>query len=221
VSDVSVFELDGLIIKWFGHASFLIKGSKTIYIDPYVLPQNTEKADVILVTHDHYDHCDVENINKLKKEGTVIVTTTECSDKLSIENIKTVKPGDSVSIDGIKVFATFAYNIKKPFHPKGRGVGFVVEMDGKKIYHAGDTDFVPEMRGLKYDKLDVAILPIGGTYTMNLDEAVEATKTINPDYVIPMHFGKTGNIDLPANPEYFRKVLAQVGVKVKVLEPVQ
>ena len=175
-------------IRWLGHASFEIEtAGKVIYLDPYIIPKDAKNADLILVSHDHYDHCDTENIEKIKRDKTLILTTEGAAKRIS-GNVKVVNPGDEVDFDGIKVGAIPAYNIGKPFHPKGAGLGFILESDGKRVYHAGDTDVIPEMGEL--EEITVALLPIGGTYTMDVKEAVEAAKMINPRIAVPMHYGK-------------------------------
>jgi L-ascorbate metabolism protein UlaG (beta-lactamase superfamily) len=173
-------------IEWLGHASFRLRAdNKVIYIDPFKIPGG-EKADIILITHDHYDHFDPGSINSIKKPDTLIIAPESCSSK--VPDIRAVKPGDVVSVKDVEIKAVHAYNIGKPYHPKGSGVGFVVKIAGKTIYHAGDTDRVPEMENLK--NIDVALLPAGGTYTMNAEEAAEAANAIKPAIAIPMHWGK-------------------------------
>ena len=178
-------------IKWLGHASFKLTGEKTIYIDPFKMTE-TEPADIILLTHEHFDHCSPEDIKKIQAEKTVIVCPENCAAKLS-GNIKTIKPGESIDVEGIKIEAIPSYNIDKfrepgvPFHPKDlNGIGCIITINNKRIYHAGDTDFIPEMKDLK--DIDVALLPVGGTYTMNAEEAAEAANTIKPKLAIPMHY---------------------------------
>jgi len=179
-----------LIVRWFGQASILMKTlGKNIYIDPYA-GKYSEKADVILITHDHPDHCDIEKILSISQPSTVILTSAECSKKLS-GNVEILAPGETREVKGIKIVGVEAYNVKRfrspgvPYHPKGTQVGFLVEAEGKTIYHAGDTDFLPSMKRL--GKIDVALIPIGGRFTMDLDEAVEATLAINPKTVVPIH----------------------------------
>lgn len=198
------FDYKGVSITWFGHASFMIKGSKTIYIDPYVLPEDPEPADIIIYTHKHFDHC-VE-ANKIRKQGTIAVGPCEFSDKK-------LSAGEQTEVKGIKIQAVEAYNIGKPFHPKGLGIGVIVEIDGVRIYHAGDTDFIPEMKDYR---CDIALLPIGGTYTMDEEDAAKATKAINPEIVIPMHFNYLDQTK--ANPEYFSKLVGKYSnAKVVIL----
>ena len=172
-------------MTWLGHDVFKIDGSKTVYIDPYNI-ESGEKADLVLVTHDHFDHCSPEDVEKVQQPETVIVTEKDSAQKLS-GDVKTMKPGDSLTIDNVKIEAVPAYNTNKDFHPKANGwLGFVLEMDGVRIYHAGDTDFIPEMKDLS---VDIALLPVSGTYVMTADEAVEAAMAINPGVAVPMHYG--------------------------------
>jgi L-ascorbate metabolism protein UlaG (beta-lactamase superfamily) len=173
-------------ITWLGHDGFLIKGDgKAVVIDPFQITQ-CEPADIILITHEHYDHCSPEDIRKIQKASTVIVTEADSARKLS-GDVRVVQPGDKLTVSGIPIEAVPAYNTNKNFHPKQNGwLGFVVTVDGVRIYHAGDTDLIPEMDSLK---TDIALLPVSGTYVMTAEEAVEAAKTIKPKLAIPMHFG--------------------------------
>ena len=180
-------KIDDMLAKmtWLGHDCFRIDGSKTVYIDPYNIEPGKE-ADLVLVTHDHFDHCSPDDVEKIQQPDTVIVTEKDAAQKLS-GNVKTVKPGESLAIDDVRIEAVPAYNIDKDFHPKTNDwLGFVLEMDGVRIYHAGDTDFIPEMRDLK---VDIALLPVSGTYVMTAGEAVEAALAIAPGVAVPMHFG--------------------------------
>jgi len=173
-------------ITWLGHASFRIKGEKVVYIDPWKLKKGAEPADIILITHDHYDHLEPEDIQKIQKEGTIIVVTSDGAKKLE-GTIKTIKSGDTLTVEGIKIEAVPAYNIGKKFHPKSSGwVGYIVTLGGQRIYHPGDTDLIPEMNNVK---ADVALLPVGGTYTMTAEEAALAANKIKPKVAVPMHYG--------------------------------
>lgn len=179
-------EINGLEIIWLGHAGFKIKADNTvIYIDPYQINES-EKADLVLVTHNHYDHCSKKDVEKIAGENTAIVCGEGCIAKLGMD-AKTVSAGNSVEIMGIKIRAVHAYNKKKEFHPKGKGVGYIINIKNKKIYHAGDTGIIPEMDEI--EEIDIAMLPVGGTYTMNAEEAVEAAELIRPKIAIPMHYG--------------------------------
>ena len=198
-------------IEWFGQASIKIKGEKTIYIDPWKLKGEHEKADIVLVTHSHYDHLSPDDIAKLQKDDTVIVVPADGEAKLS-GDVRTVKPGDVVEIGGVKVEAVPAYNPNKEFHPKANNwVGYVITMGGKRYYHAGDTDFIPEMKELM--EIDYAFLPVGGTYTMNAEEAAKAANLIKAKVTIPMHYG-----DIVGKKEDAEKFKSLVEGEVEILE---
>jgi len=148
-------------------------------------------ADLILITHHHPDHCSRTTIDKIKKATTMIVATDLCAKQLDDEKIKIVKVGDELEYQNIKIKAVEAYNTPegsstKKFHKKGEGVGYIITVDGQNIYHAGDTDFITEMKEL--NNTDIAFLPVGGTHTMDMDEAAGAFVTLNPKVAIPMHF---------------------------------
>jgi|YelNatPaOPRAMG01_1025707.scaffolds.fasta_scaffold00270_5 L-ascorbate metabolism protein UlaG (beta-lactamase superfamily) len=172
-------------IHWLGHASIKITGSKTIYVDPFQI-SGGEPADLILITHDHYDHCSPDDIKKIQAKHTVLVAPSSAAKQLS-GNVKTIKPGESITVEGIEIQAVPAYNLKAPFHPKEKGyVGYIFRLDGTSYYHPGDTDFIPEMKNIH---VDVAFLPIGGKYTMNAEEASKAAEAIQPKLAIPIHWG--------------------------------
>lgn len=174
-------------IRWFGHASFrLSDGKNVLYIDPWKLPGEPHDADAIFVSHSHYDHCSPADVAKASKDGTVIVAPADTIQKLGATNA--ITPGDSVSIQGITVEAVAAYNVGKAFHPRGHNwCGAVVGLGGKRVYYAGDTDLIPQMNDLK--DVDVALLPVGGTYTMSAQEAADATRAIGCRAAIPYHWG--------------------------------
>lgn len=204
---------EGVDITWYGHATFLLSGSVKVYTDPYVLSGPTPAADIVCITHDHYDHCDPAKVNRIRKASTVIVTTRSAAAKLS-GDVQVIEPGDTINVKGVGIEAVHAYNPSKPFHPKGSGVGFIITLDGVRIYHAGDTEFVPEMRNIK---CDVALLPIGGTYTMDVDQAITAALVIRPKLVIPMHYGTLPETKADPN-EYKRRIeLKDPSIKVAVL----
>ena len=183
-------------IHWLGHDAFRIDGRQTIYFDPYELSGENPKAEVILVSHDHRDHCSPEDVAKIQGEDTLIVTIAAAADRLvgdvlsiSKGNVQIVEPGDVLQVRGIDVEAVPAYNVNKfrspgvPFHPREAGhVGFVFTVEGLRIYHAGDTDHLPEMGAID---ADIALLPVSGIYVMTADEAVEAAASINPQIAIP------------------------------------
>ena len=172
-------------VVWLGHDAFRIEGSKTIYFDPYGL-SGGPKADIILISHDHFDHCSPEDVAKIQGKNTVIVTEENSAKKLS-GDVRIIKPGDALDLEGVKVTGVPSYNTDKDFHPrKNSWLGFIVELEGVKIYHAGDTDFIPEMKDFQ---VDIALIPVSGTYVMNADQAVKAVLAINPRLAIPMHYG--------------------------------
>lgn len=180
-----------MIVKWLGHASFLIRTrGKRIYIDPYV-GDYSEEADVILVTHGHADHCDLEKLSMIRQSETLILTVTPCTEVIPSNNVVTMSPGDIKDIDGIKIHAVEAYNYKRfrspgvPFHPKGTQVGFIVESEEKRVYHAGDSDYLDSMKNLS--DVTLALLPIMGRAVMDVDEAAEAAIAIRPKIAMPMH----------------------------------
>jgi L-ascorbate metabolism protein UlaG (beta-lactamase superfamily) len=174
-------------IVWLGHASFRVEGSQTVYIDPWKLKGEQPRADIILITHEHYDHCSPEDVAKIASDDTVIVTEKDSASKLG-GDIRIVAPGDTVEVKGITFEAVPAYNVDKQFHPRSRNwIGFVFELDGTKIYHSGDTDCIPEMENIH---VDVALLPVSGTYVMDAKEALQAVDRIKPGKVIPMHWGE-------------------------------
>lgn len=189
-------------VTWLGHASFCFTdaatGQKIYYVDPFNLPKNPpdgglEKADIIFVTHAHHDHLSPQDINLLLKQETVVVATPDSLKTLNITQVKLpVVPNKSYEIKGFKFDTVPAYNIKPnrlSFHPKSNNwVGYIFSLNNKKIYHAGDTDFIPEMRGLKNLNLDIAILPMGGTYTMGVEETIEAANAICAKVTVPMHY---------------------------------
>jgi len=220
--EASELKLDNVTIKWLGHSGFLITDSDVIYIDPFVLPENATAADFVLATHDHYDHCAVDSIKKLQKNDTRIIGTMDCIIKFT-GKINSMTPNEYFLYpNGLRIDSIEAYNINKSYHPKNFGLGFVITIDGKKIYHAGDTDNIPEMSKLKNLSIDVALLPIGGTQTMNMEEAAEAAKIINPKFVIPMHYnsGKYGINGLDADPQKLKELLKDTNIKVVILKPV-
>jgi len=178
-------KVDGLEFERIIQSSFRIKGGGlVVYIDPHRV-SGGDKADLILVTHDHFDHLDPSAIATIQKDDTVIVANAPCARRLQDKgHVVTIDEGQSVTEKGVEIEGVAGYN---SFHPRGVGIGFLFTLEGKRVYHAGDTDRVPEMAQLGV--VDIALIPIGGTYTMDEEEAAEAVKAIKPKTVIPMHYG--------------------------------
>ncbi|MFN2219286.1 MAG: MBL fold metallo-hydrolase [Anaerolineae bacterium] len=178
-------------LHWLGHDSFRLEGPPVIYFDPWKLSGKLPKADLLLVSHEHHDHCSPEDVEKIRGPETVIVAAATAAKQLP--GARAVRPGDRLTVAGVEIEAVRAYNLNKfrspgvPFHPReAEHVGFVVTVDGVRIYHAGDTDHIPEMAEID---CDVALLPVSGKYVMTVEEAAEAAKTLSPAIVVPMHYG--------------------------------
>jgi L-ascorbate metabolism protein UlaG (beta-lactamase superfamily) len=198
---------EGLEFQWTGHDGFRItdlKNKRIIYVDPFQLSEKhkTKDADIVLVSHDHFDHLSIEDLTAIVNANTEIVAAKECLEKLQdlpAGRITTLDPGERASPRGLVVEAIRAYNTNKRFHPKeDNKIGFVITVDGRRIYHSGDTDIIPEMSGLNPD---IALLPVSGTYVMTADEAARATdEFIKPKkFAIPMHYGSIVGSDEDAN----------------------
>lgn len=205
-------------IFWVNHACFYLKANDTtIFIDPFrVSDMVREKADLILITHAHHDHNSKPDIEKIRQKGTKFIGAQK-----SLEGEKEVirsKPGFKTKFKDIEIEAVPAYNNmeeKLQFHPKHENwVGYIININGFRIYHAGDTDLIPEMKSL--NDIDVALLPMGGKYTMTVDEAIQAAKVINPKSVVPMHYkmllGEMGSSELE------RKVKARLSNSIIMRE---
>lgn len=168
-----------------------LNGSKKIYIDPYEIKSETHDADYIFCTHSHYDHFSPEDIKKLLKDNTKIITVqaarAEAEKLVGKENVLIVEPNQNYTIDNMSFSTTYAFNVDKPFHPKANNwVGYIIDLDGTKYYIAGDTDNIQEIRNVI---ADVAFLPVGGTYTMDYKEAADLANVLNVKTVVPTHYG--------------------------------
>ena len=184
-------KIQNIEIKWLGHSSFLIEDEKKIYIDPYNIRGGGE-ADIILLTHSHYDHCSISDINKIVKDGAVVICPADCQSKIAkldkdIE-LKVIEAGQTIDL-GVKIGTVPAYNLDKEFHPKAeRWLGYIIKIGNVVIYHAGDTDKIPEMEKLSEYRNQgefIALLPVGGKFTMNAEEAAEAASLIKPSLAVP------------------------------------
>lgn len=200
----------GVKVTWFGHASLLLEGDGlAIYVDPFVLPRGAKPADAILYTHGHFDHC-------------VAAPSITTSRTVAIGHgcklpVRVIEIGATEKIGGVAIEAVDAYNIGKPFHPRGEGAGYIIRFRAAAVYVAGDTDLIPEMKGYK---CDIAIVPIGGIYTMDAAEAAEAIAVIKPKVAIPVHYGYLS--DLKIDPQKFKSELeakAETRADVRILAP--
>jgi L-ascorbate metabolism protein UlaG (beta-lactamase superfamily) len=187
-------------IRWLAHASFQIKTeTQNVYIDPSTKDTGLKKddfkpADLILVTHGHKDHFDKDLLKKIRKPGNPVIAPGSLKKEMKGIVMWDVGPGQFMQMSGgFHIIGTQAYNVKRlrpngePFHPKGVGAGYILKVEGKKIYHAGDTDLIQEMEQLSTADIDVALLPAGDTYTMDMKDAAEAVAIIKPKIAIPMH----------------------------------
>ena len=190
----------------------------TIYIDPYEMKEEPHDADYIFITHDHYDHYSPEDILKVVGESTVLIIPEKMEGKISgisdkMRKVITVKPGMFYETDGLEFDTVAAYNTIKPFHMKSAGwVGYIFRIDRQRIYIAGDTDVTKEARAVR---CDVALVPIGGTYTMNARQAAELVNEIQPEVAIPVHYGSV--VGGKADEETFKaNVKEPVKVEIKL-----
>ncbi|MCL5950412.1 MAG: MBL fold metallo-hydrolase [Chloroflexi bacterium] len=199
-------------IFWLGHDSFRLEGERVVYVDPWKLAPDAKKADIILVTHDHHDHLSEDDILRISKADTIIVGPLAVTRQLS-PKATLVKPGDKLTVRDVPIEVVPAYNVNKKFHPQSAGyVGYIVTLNGKRIYHAGDTDQIPEMASIR---TDIALLPVSGTYVMTADEAAKAADTIKPALAIPMHYGDPNVVGTRKDAEEFKK---KTKVPVEILD---
>ena len=202
-------------LKWLGHASLMIETEgKTIYVDPYE-GEYVSKADIVVITHGHQDHHNPQKLAMVRKSDTIIVAAKSCAKEVE-GNVVPIEVGEKKRFDGVEIEAVHSYNLKRfrspgvPFHPKGQNIALLLRSEGKTVFHASDTDFIPEMSRLP--AIDVAFLPIGDKFTMDVPEAVEATLAIKPKIVVPIHRRES-------NVEDFRKqVEAKSNTKVMALK---
>ena len=199
-------------LTWLGHAGFYLDGPPSIYVDPFRV-DGGPPADVVLITHVHYDHCSPVDLRKIVTDSTTILCPSDCVTSLRSlpGSRRLMEPGSKVAFDSVTIEAVPAYTRKSRMHGRANGwLGYIVEMGGVRWYHAGDTDYIPEMRQIR---ADIACLPISGGETMNLVEAAAAANCISPRVVVPMHYGTLPGDDV--DPELFRNLTR---VRVQTLQ---
>jgi L-ascorbate metabolism protein UlaG (beta-lactamase superfamily) len=208
-----------LAIHWLGHAGFkILWNGKVMYLDPFQISDAHEKADVIFITHSHYDHCSIEDIKKIIALKTKVVCTSDVQSKLAKvkDNVQTiiVEPHKQYNVEDIHIQTIPAYNLNKQFHPReNQWVGYILKFGETTFYHSGDTDLTQELLQVK---TDVALLPVSGTYTMTAEEAVRAAESIQPQLAIPMHYGSI--VGTEADAEKFFVNCQQKNINAEILE---
>jgi L-ascorbate metabolism protein UlaG (beta-lactamase superfamily) len=195
-------------VEWLGHSGFRVRvGKASIYIDPYRIAADEPKADLMLITHQHYDHFSIQDLERLRKDTTQVLAPPAVAERLD-GNVHSLRAGDVVETEiyGVDVRAVPAYNTSKrdgegrPFHPREAGcLGYELNVRGERLYHAGDTDVIPEMDWVV--GADVALLPVSGVHVMTALEAAEAARRIQPTVAVPMHWG--GHIGSEADAQAF------------------
>jgi L-ascorbate metabolism protein UlaG (beta-lactamase superfamily) len=201
-------------LHWIGHDSFRLDAPLVIYIDPWRLPEESPAADLILVSHEHHDHCSPEDIERIRQPKTLILASGGAAGMIGA-SAEVLHPGEARSVGTIKIETVPAYNLEKPFHPRASDhLGFILEIEGERLYFAGDTDLIPEMEDIQ---CDVALLPVSGKYVMDVAEAVRAAGVLNPRVAIPMHYG-AGVVGTLADAARFQE-LSPVPVLVLSQEP--
>jgi L-ascorbate metabolism protein UlaG (beta-lactamase superfamily) len=208
-------------LEWMGHAGFHVTvGGAHVYIDPYRVPDGAPQADLILITHGHYDHFSPQDVQRLTKRETWLVGPAAVAERVSGQ-VHSIAPGELLEdelVRGIHVSAVAAYNTSKrdadgrPFHPRDAGwVGYELNVRGERLYHSGDTDVIPEMDTVT--GVDVALLPVSGVYVMTAQEAAEAARRIQPRVAVPMHWGSHIGTEHDA-----RTFAAKAPVEVRIME---
>jgi L-ascorbate metabolism protein UlaG (beta-lactamase superfamily) len=210
-------------LDWLGHSGFRIRAGRAhVYIDPYRVPEGSPPADLILITHGHYDHFSPQDVELLSTDDTWLVGPAAVAERVSGQ-VHSIAPGEIVDeelVRGVYVSAVAAYNTSKRdpegnvFHPREAGwVGYELTVQGERLYHSGDTDVIPEMDAVT--GVDVALLPVSGTYVMTAQEAAEAARRIQPRVAVPMHWGEHIGSEADA-----RAFADKAPVPVRILEKV-
>ena len=201
-------------LAWLGHSGFFLQGPPQLYIDPFRIGGGPP-ADVILLTHPHYDHCSPGDLARIATDETEIFCPADCLTVLREVpgTRRLVEPGQSVQVGKLTIETVPAYTRKSRMHDRDQGwVGYIIERDGVRLYHAGDTDYIPEMRRLR---VDIACLPISGGETMNIVEAAAAANCLAPQVAVPMHYGVIGD---DIDPDLFGN-LTRVSVRTMERDP--
>jgi len=199
-------------VNWFGHASFRIAGAGGVaYIDPWKLDIEPHDANVVIVSHSHYDHCSSLDVQKVCRSGTAVLTPVDAV--ATLPAAQAVSPGQRLTFGGIVVETVAAYNVREVYHPRGKNwIGVVISLDGKRIYYAGDTDLINEMGSLR--DVDLALLPVGGTYTMDAAAAAKACHAIGCKLAVPYHWGDVVGSEADAR-QFLREL---VGCEGRILQ---
>jgi L-ascorbate metabolism protein UlaG (beta-lactamase superfamily) len=203
-----------ITVLWLGHASFkLSSGGNIVYIDPWKIKESPHDATVVLVSHSHPDHYSAPDIARISGPKTTVVAPADVA--AGRKEYKSLSPGGQVTVSGIIITGVAAYNPQKQFHPKSNGwLGFIIQMESKRVYYAGDTDITDQMKEIR--DIDLALLPVGGTYTMNPAEAAEATRFMKSKTAIPCHWG-----DIVGSRSDAEKFAKAADCDVQILSPGQ
>lgn len=206
-------------LKWIEHAGFLLEiNDKNVYIDPFRIRGSPPKADIIFITHSHFDHYSEDEIKKIATPKTKFVAPRETAGKMSRRDVLAVEPNKDYEIEGIKFRTVPAYNISKEFHSRVNGwVGYIIDVNGTKVYHAGDTDATEEMKKVK---ADILLLPVGGHYTMDVEDAIKIANTVKAQAFVPMHYRSLLGLDGSKKAEEeFRKRVKNSLILEQIQEP--
>ncbi|HLC31548.1 MAG TPA: MBL fold metallo-hydrolase [Candidatus Nanoarchaeia archaeon] len=214
-------------VQFTGHSGFLldVAGMK-VALDPLGLGERVEKVDLLLLSHGHYDHCSIKDIEKLVRKGTMVVCPADCPSKLAkIEGIEmqVVEAGESCSFGELVIEVVPAYCVGKEFHTKSEGfVGYVLKYGNTILYHCGDSDVIPEMQKLsgygKDGNMFICLLPVSGTYCMTAEEAASAAGVLHASVAIPMHYG--AGVGTVGDAQRFKKLCGEKGIRAEVLEKI-
>ena len=173
-------------LTWLGHASFRVSSTHVVYIDPWKIDTSPHDGNLTIVSHPHHDHCSDADIAKVARDDAELLAPPDAIEEIG--RGYAASPGEKVTLCGVDVETVAAYNIDKKFHPQENNwLGVVISMAGTRVYYAGDTDAIPVMSGLR--NIDIALLPVGGTYTMDAEQAAQACRRIRPTLAIPYHWG--------------------------------